>query len=206
MKKIFAILLISSIFNTYVNARDTRQDSIPRLTFGIEWGYIASLHTGYHYNYIAPEGFRVDNRGSSFGYASNADMYLHLGYNLDRNWNLAVYLGYAGVTDFHHVLPVSVRGTRYFRENPSGDRWLTFLDIGSGICLKTPIQEIFSAKTGAGYRLSLSKDTKMDLLFAVRTTFTHPTIYYDSNRINMDDVNRNNAFVSALSVGIGLTF
>ena len=206
MRKLITISLIFSLFNISVKARETEGEGNPRLTFGLEWGYVAAIHSGFHFYYFAPEGFRVDEFGNAFEYISNAEVYVKAGYNLSDVWNIALYAGYAGVADMHKVIPVSLRGTRFFGDDPSADRWFAFMDIGTGICIKKPIQEILSAKAGGGYRLSLSRNTKLDFLFSIRTMLTHPYVYYDGVEIPYDKINRNNAYVNSLSVGIGLSF
>jgi len=40
----------------------------------------------------------------------------------------------------------------------------------------------------------------------LRTTFTHPRVEYYGKEIPFDRINRNNAYVSALSFDIALTF
>lgn len=202
MKRIAIILL----FVLCLTSAQARGRDFPRWTFGAEWGYVATVQSGFHHNFFSSEGYRIDLRDNEFKYKSNADVYLHAGYNLSRNWNVSLYIGYAGVDDIHNVVPVSIRGTRYFKENGAGDRWLAFIDLGSGICLKTDPQEILVGKLGGGYRFSLSADSKIDLLFSVRMTYTHPQIIYDEEVITMRWTNRNNAYVGAASIGIGLTF
>lgn len=206
MKRLLFILLAISLFNKSVNAREAATERFSRLTYGVEWGYVATVHSGYHYNYFAPEGFRVDESDNNFGYWHNADMYLHIGCNLNVRWNMSMFVGYAGAGDFHNVIPVSIRATRYFGNDPLIDRWLTFVDLGSGICLRSPVQEILVGKIGGGYRISLSKDTKLDFLFSARVTYTHPYIFYDDTQISHNKINRNNAWLSALSIGIALSF
>lgn len=206
MKKLTLILLTIFLFNNNVIAQDKGRETYPKYTLGLEWGYVASLTTIYRYNFYAPEGFRVDEKGVLSGSQSNADLYLNVGFNLNPLWNLSLYIGYAGVGDYHKILPVSIRGTRYFGTDPLQNRWFAFADAGTGICLKTPLQEILTAKIGTGYQITLSRDTKLNFMIAARSTFTHPGILFDNNRIPMNRINRNNAVVSALSIGIGLTF
>lgn len=206
MKKLTIILLIISIFNINVKAQETDMETYPKFTFGLEWGYVASFHTLYHFDYSAPDDFRIDEYGRGAGYRSNADVYVNAGWNINHLWNLSLYIGYAGVGEYHSVMPISIRGTRFFGENPLADRWFAFVDVGSGICLKTPLQEIAAGKIGGGYQMSLSRDTKLNFLFSARTTYTHPNIYMDDIRIPMDRTNKNNALVSALSVGLALLF
>lgn len=203
MKKFIAIILIFLAFNNNVKAKGEGESDF---TFGIEWGFIAQIHSGYHYNFFAPEGFRVDEIRHSFKYRSNADMYIHGGKNFGKYWNFSLYVGYAGVGDIHNVMPISLRATRFFDDDQSSDRWFAFIDAGSGISFKIPVQEIITGKIGGGYRLALSKDTGIDMICAVRMTYTHPQIIYDKEPIDFDMVNRSNAYVSAVSIGLALTF
>lgn len=203
MKKILAILLTLISFNNFVNAQ---KDRFYKYTFGVEWGYVATFQSGYRYIFFPPEGYRVDVRDNSFGLQNNADLYIHSGVNLSRSWNLSLYAGYAGVGDIHKVLPVSIRATRYFGKDPLSDRWFAFTDLGSGLCFKRPVQEILTGKIGGGYRMSLSRYSKLDFIISARMTYTHPQITYDQEVISQEMVRRNNAYVSALSLGLGLTF
>ncbi len=189
-----------------VHAKGESGNFLSRVTFGLEWGYVASIHSVYHFNFFAPEGYRMDIEGSKLGYVNNADMYLKLGYDFNTRWNLAVCLGYEGIADIHRAIPLSLRMTRYFNDNPLKDRWFSFIDLGSGICLKKPVQEIFSGKIGGGYRLSLSRHSSLDFLLSARLTHTHPQITYDEADIPFDKTNRNNALIGAISVGMALTF
>ena len=76
MKRLCIILfLLFSVRASLV----AQEKSYPRITFGAEWGYIGVFYSGYHYNFFAPEGYRVDPRGHEFKYDSNAEVYLHIG-------------------------------------------------------------------------------------------------------------------------------
>lgn len=203
MKKLLFISLAVILFNIPVMAKG-EPDS--KFTFGVEWGYIASVHSGYHYNFFAPEGYRVDDYGSSLCYISNVDTYFFAGRSIGKQWNMELFAGYAGVADIHEVIPISIRATRFFGEDETKDRWFTFIDAGSGISIKRPVQEIFVGKIGGGYRMALSRDTGLNFICALRMTYTHPEITYDKQVIDMDMVNRNNAYVTSLSVGLSLSF
>ena len=203
MKKTLALIFIMALFHTGVNAENT---SLPRLTFGVEWGYIGVFYSGYHYNFYAPEGYRVDPRGYGFMYDSNAEGYLHVGYNLSTKANISLYSGLSAIGDYHHTIPVSLRYTRYYGIDHMSDRWFSFVDLGSGFSVKVHPQPILTGKFGGGYRMSLSRDTKLDLLVAVRSVLTHPDIVYYDIPIKHERINRNNAYVSAFSLGMALTF
>lgn len=203
MKRTIMISLLLSV--VLITAAEEKQGR-SRFTFGLEWGYVATYHSGYHYNFFAPEGFRVNPYGNSFTFCSNAETYLHAGYDLGDKWNISLYAGYAGIADFHHAVPISLRGTRFFRRNSTGDRWFCFLDLGSGICLKSGPQALLAGKAGGGYRIALSRDTSLDFIFTLRTTLGHPVIDFYGDIISMDRVNRNNAYANAVSIGLSVNF
>lgn len=199
--------VISAIILSVItlNAQD-RKGSLPAFTFGAEWGYVATFQCGYHNNFFAPEGYRVDDRGNVFGLYNNSEAYLHVGYNLNAVWNLSLYIGYAGMADTQPIIPVSVRGTRFFGSDHLSDRWFCFADLGSGVGLNRHPQEILSGRLGGGYRLSMSRLTKLDLIASLRMTYAHNEVDYKGTPIAIGSINRNNVYASALSLGISITF
>ena len=203
MKRLSIIFLIILLLPS---AGKAQTGSVPKLTFGAEWGYIGVVYSGYHYNFFAPEGYRADPRNYKFMYMSNAEAYLHLGYNIDANHNISAYAGISAIERYHHTIPVSIRFTRYSGNDHMKDRWFTFIDLGSGISIKKHPQAILTGKIGWGYRISLSRDTKLDFLMAYRAVLTHPDIYHYGEMIPFDSINRNNAYNSAISFGMALTF
>lgn len=202
MKKVIFIIAMFPFFFT-MGGTELHHD---RMTFGAEWGYIAVFYSGYHYNFFAPEGYRVDPRGHEFRYDSNAEGYLHVGYDLSDRYNLSLHMGLSAIEDYHLTVPMSLRLTRYYGEDPARDRWFTFIDLGSGVSIKENPQEILTGKLGAGYRMALSRKTKLDFHISLRTIYTHPEIYYYGVSIRHDKINRSNAYVSAVSLGMSITF
>lgn len=176
-----------------------------RFTFGAEWGYVGTFYSGYHYNFFAPEGYRVDPRGHGFTFTSNGEVFVHAGYNLGEKANLSLYLGFSAIEEHHHSIPISLRYTRYYKANKVGDRWFSFIDAGSGISIKDSPREILTGKIGGGYRICLGNDMNLDFLVSLRTVLTHPDIDYYGTEIPSDRINRNNAYSSAISVGMALT-
>ena len=203
MRKTCIILIVTLLTSIGLKAQT---ESVPRFTFGAEWGYIATFYSGYHFNFFAPEGYRADPRHYGFTCISNAEAYLHAGYSFNEKYNLSLYLGFTAIGEYHHAIPVSVRLTRYYRVNHHKDRWLAFIDLGSGASIKKHPQELLSGKAGLGYRLSLSRSTKLDIIAALRTVLTHPDIDYYGSIIEYDRINRNNAYMSAFSISMALTF
>ncbi len=206
MRGIISILLLFSAFNFNVYASKKSDDKLSSMTFGLEWGYISSIHTAYSYSFMAPEGYRVAESENSFGFISNAGMYFNIGYELNPMWNISMYIGYEGIADLHKAIPISLRMTRYFNPDRTVDRWFSFLDLGSGISIKSPVQEILSGKIGAGYRLSLGRYAALSFLMSARLSYTHPEVLYDKTAIVFEKYDINHAFISALSVGMAISF
>lgn len=205
MKRSFAYIILSLLLPLLASAK-TPSASDRRFTFGAEWGCSAGFFSGYHVNYFSPEGWRVDERHNEFGYTDNGEFSLFAGYDIGKDWNIALYLGYTGIADEGYCLPVSVRGTRYFKENPQGDRWLTFVDLGSGLMLRRHPSEILTGEIGGGYRFSMNRKMNLDLLAGLKAMYSHKEIIYGNQEISHDRINRNNSYCCALSVSISLSF
>lgn len=202
MRRIILILLTASALNISAKAQGR---FFPDWTFGIEWGWTAHLYSHWHNNFFSPEGYRVNSSGSDFIFKTNAEAYLSAGLNINSNWNIAMYLGIEGITDSHKAVPVSIRGTYFWKGNTLSDRWFTFLDIGSGVSVKRPVQEILTGKIGGGYRLSLSESSKLDFLMSIRMTYTHPDVVYYEEVIAHEKINRNDMSLGGISLGIAIT-
>ena len=198
--------LISLFILLIVSISADARSNVTRFTFGSECSYAGVFYSGYHYNFFAPEGYRVDPREYGLTYKTNAEALIHGGMDFGEKWNLSMYTGLSAFEDQHLTVPVSIRISRYYKGNIVGDQWFSFIDLGSGFSLKARPQEIYTGKLGGGYRLSLSSRTKLDIVMALRTVYTHTDIYYDGIRIPYDKINRNNAYDSAITLGIGLTF
>lgn len=205
MKRLLVIIIALSAAGI-LNAGNPHAREYKKFTCGAEWNYISSFHYIIHHNFFSDVGYRVDLKENGVGCKSNADVYVHLGYNLSQKWNISIYTGVAGVYDINKIVPFSLRVTRYFRPDNQGDRWFSFIDGGSGISLTRHPQAVAAAKAGAGYRIALSNASKLDFLLMYRMTLTHPELEFDGYEVPINMINRNNVYVSAISIGMSLTF
>ena len=179
---------------------------LSRVTFGAQWDYCGTFLTGLNQYFYAPEGFRESIISNKHSFISNGESAIHAGYNFNDYWNISLYIGYTAIGKYHHAIPISLRATRYFEEDKFKDRWFSFIDVGSGASIKSTPREIFTAKIGGGYRMTLSKYTKLDFILSLRTIYTHPDIIYYNETIHNRDIIRNYGYVCSLSCGIGITF
>ena len=200
------MLLIFAIAVFSTRPVSGKEKELPKITIGAEWGYMPTFFHGYDYNFLDTEGFREIGHEADLKYFSNGEVTLHAGYNFNSRWNLSLHAGYAGIAGFQPVIPFSIRATRYWSEDYLADGWFSFMDIGSGICLKKEPQEIALCKIGSGYRISLSRTTKLDFITAVRGTYTHPEIKYYNERVPLERIRYSNGYAISLFFGLGLTF
>ena len=189
-----------------ITLAEERQTTARRMTFGAEWGYVFTFFSGYHNNFFSPDGWRVDEKDSGISHFSNAEINFHIGYDFSEKWNISAYAGFTAIQDTDYCIPVSLRVTRYFNPNQKGDRWLSFIDLGSGVSIKKHPQEIITGKIGAGYRISLSERTGLDFIASLRMNYTHADIIFENTEIQHDRTNRNNVYGCAISAGVSLSF
>ena len=188
------------------SAGKTRTCEVPRFTYGVEWGYTSTFFYRYHNYFIAPEGFRVEDSENKFLYIPNGEVSLHAGLNLNTDWNLSLHVGYTGIGNLHQGIPATLRITRFFGKEPLKDRWFAYSEFGSGISIKENPQELLVGKLGGGYRLSLSKYTKVDFIISARYIQTHPDVDYYGEIIDRTNIGHNVGHTVSASLGIGLTF
>ena len=174
----------------------------PLYSFGVEYGYIAQHHIYSHFNYVADGGYRVNHEDVDITYTTNAQVLAHFGVNLGRHTNLAVYGGYQGITRKQRIFPMTLRFTGLFGQPDDKGRWLAY--AGGGVGFKGSKQMFGNAVVGhigGGYRLTLTRETKLDFLAAIQSTYWHPNTFSESI-----DVRRSNELLLGLNLGIGLTF
>lgn len=210
-KHLVIILICAAAAAIPASAKDAGKEKSdakawPVMTYGAEWSYAATLCSSYHQNFYSSEGSMVDIRKTRFGLKSNGEMNLHVGANLGKMWNLSLYAGYTGVGKYHHAIPVSFRLTRFYGQNPMQDRWLSFMELGSGVALHKKHSVMLGAKLGGGYRVSLGRLAKLDIIASFRLSYSNPDriIHYDQD-IPAESINRNNAFSTAFTIGLGIT-
>lgn len=199
------LLILTLAMLTFICAAGkTRIYDIPRFTYGVEWSYAETFYSGHHNYFISPEGYRVEQREHKSSHMPNGEVSIHAGYNLNPNWNVSFRSGYIGVGDMHPGLPATLRLTRFFGNDYMADRWFAYGEAGSGISIKEKPQELIICRAGAGYRLSLSRYTKLDIIGSLRYIHTHPDIEYYGEHITT--FTRNEGYTVSATLGIGLTF
>lgn len=189
--------------------RGTARD-FPRFTFGIEGNCTVTFGTYYHYNFISADGYRINARGYDGSAACNGQLLANAGCNLNRNLNLSVYFGFGGIRRKETALPLSLRLTAYFGKDPTAGRCFAFADGGAAIGTDRKTKLSPAGKLGAGYRVSLTRSTKLDFLIACQMIYSHPDVSESIDGMASDvppeRIRRNNILINGITFGIGLNF
>ncbi|MBO8473729.1 MAG: hypothetical protein IAB91_00355 [Bacteroidetes bacterium] len=180
--------------------RPTAKIRRPLFTYGIEWEYVSTINSIYHHNFSAVDGYRMNDKGSKMMYAGNASVYAHAGVNIGRHGNVSLYAGYSGLYDNYAVIPVSLRYTWVFGRSDAG--WLCFIDGGCGFRPESAMSVI--GKAGGGYRISLSRSVKLDMLLSYRCSYAEIPFSDQYGPVSDDRIRRNNNYLSAINLGIGI--
>lgn len=209
MKKIILLtVIISAALNAAAGEMPKRD--FPAFTFGAEGSFILTAASYSHFNYIAADGYRVDRKGLDCSPSANGELLLNAGYNIDRHLNIALFFGISGISRGESVLPLSLRLTYLFGNDPLKSRWFSFIDGGTGISIGTGARFSPLARVGAGYRVSLTRSAKLDFILSLRSIYTRPQIseFSDGDMVSVPDerIRRSQAFHNAVTFGIGLNF
>ncbi len=206
---IFGLFLAAAFFlfggNLYGKAGD-----FPKVTYGLEWSYVSTIYSYTHINYLDVIGQRVDSRTHSFNYCSNGQILLNVGYNVSRKFNISFNTGYTGIYEKTGMIPFSLRGTLFHGNNPNAGRFFSFIDLGTGLKIKNMKYLSYTGKIGAGYRVSLSRFSKLDFLVSIQNIVTNPLVFEREGNISVEvpdeRLRRNNAYIAGITYGIALSF
>lgn len=204
-RRILTTILIGIVLSSISsNAQETKRKQ-PLVTYGVEWSYVASFLSSSHQNFYSPEGSRVDLKGTQAMFRSDAEVDVHVGANIGKMWNLSLHAGYTNIAHIHTAVPLSLRLTKFYGNDPMKDRWMTYVGLGGGVTIKEIPGAMLEARIGGGYRISLSRMAKLDILASFKLDYSNPDIVYYGQAIPPESINRNNSFITAFTIGLGIT-
>lgn len=208
---IAAILLLSGMIQVSAGGkgRPAKERDYTRFTFGVESSYMLTFLNFSHFNFISADGDRRDEKILTPGLTSNGQILLGCGVNITGKWNLSLYTGYSGIYRDEGLIPLTVRATWLSGKDSMKDRWLVFADAGTGFNdLGNPGSLSFTGKLGGGYRITLNRVVKLDFLVAFQESYTHPKAYESDagSYVPAERLRRNDAYITALTMGIALVF
>lgn len=180
----------------------------PFIRYGVEWGSSGTLFTAKHQNYTVGEGYRVDENHAGWTFIGNAQILADLGVNITPHIAVAAYTGMAGIAEGFRVIPLTMRGTYYFKEMDC-DGMLCYFDGGVGFKeIRNPSKICTLLSAGTGYHVALSRSVSLDFLFSARASLDRPDIVDpDSGRkIPESSIRLDQASYYSLNISIALNF
>lgn len=204
MKRLTLILL--SAFICITAAASSPKNDFPRITFGIEWGYSATVFTSYHFNYICSEGYRLDNEGRDFIYHSNGDIIGTFGVNILDWLRIGLFSGYEGISEDRRIIPVGAKLTVC----PDGyiENGVLFrIGGGMGISPRDRAMTTSFGIVGFGYHVALTRESSIDFILGYKAYIDHPPVEdIDGGYVSERDTRKNIATYHALNFSISLNF
>lgn len=170
MNRKLIILLVAILLPAATYA----QQKASAFRFGVEWGAGSQFASRYHYNYVQDTGFRIDDKDSRLCAALLGNVMGFAGVDVSEQLGLAIYGGVAGISADRQMIPVLLR-TSFYPSGCGSDGYFAFFDLGTDARSLISDSSIL-ADIGAGRRLALSKDIRLDFLLTLRTLQQTPVI------------------------------
>ena len=151
------------------------QARVPRISYGLEWGYTGTFLRTHQYNYIYSAGSRVIDNDSFWWYYSNGTVLANAGLDLGSKVNMSVYSGLLGVYSRRWMVPVELR-TRWCPSGLDQNGLVTHLGIAATFPVTTLQETSGRINIGAGYRVMVYRHISIDFLMSAVVTADHDLI------------------------------
>lgn len=201
MKKLLSLWLLLLLSSALLRA------GLPRISWGLEWGYTGTFLKTAHQNFICNEGYRIVENPVYSNYFSNGSVLANAGVDMTGKLNLSLYSGLQGVYSKRWMVPLELRA----RWCPSGlysDGLI--LTGGGGLAFPTsPLRETcFRARAGVGYRMALIKEMSVDFIFSWMFTTDREMLIDPDTHLYVPPtmITRNTAEYQAFNFSVALNF
>lgn len=181
-----------------------------RFTYGLEWGYTATMFNIHSFNYHTTDGVRVDDTDALFDYRSNAMILGNAGAYFGDKFSATLNSGYASIYEKRMVCPLTLRAT-FFPKGYLNEGMKFFADGGTAFPMDGSFKNkaIYLFKAGGGYRIPIYGRFGMDLSLAAQYTVDHPVEIIDKythRYLDLENVRRSDRDYFALSLTLALYF
>ncbi|MBQ9462934.1 MAG: hypothetical protein IJU68_04680 [Bacteroidales bacterium] len=183
------------------------QARTPVFTYGLEWGYTATLLKTGQYNFICAEGYRIIENPVTWRYFSNGSILANAGLNFTDHLNVSAYSGLLGVYSRRWMVPVELR-VKYCPAGLDKDGFV--LSAGGGVTFPTATLRETGARgvAGAGYRFAIFRKMSVDFTLSLNVTLDHDRITDPDTHqyVSRTEIESNTVQYYALNLSIGLNF
>ena len=169
------------------------------LRYSLDWGYMASMYQIYSYNYMAEEGFRVEQHGHDLFLNSNGVVKVFLGTQIGGHAELGVFSGYEGIRQDRRIVPLGLR-TSWMFNGTDADGPICYAEGGAAFhkdCKTTAMGAV-----GAGWHVQLDHGCGMDFKFGLNVFQDHPAIM----GVPKENLNKSDYTYGGISFTVGISF
>lgn len=198
MKRLALILLLTILWiPSHARSR------APLIRYSVEWGGIQTLYEAGHINYVADEGYRVDDKYNGFSSHFNGYFQASAGIYFASKWCASVGIGFAGLPQGDRMVPVTLK-LAFYPKTSRQDGIFFFADGGCGM-KRNPC---FLSSIGAGWRVAFNCRQSVDFSLGVNYVLDHPDITDPDTggTIKASNIRKDNAISCSLGIGIALNF
>lgn len=201
MKKLLSLVILLLLPSAILKA------GTPRITWGLEWGYTATMLKTSQHNFICDEGYRIIENPVTWRYFSNGSVLACAGADITEHINLSAYTGLQGVYSRRWVVPAMLR----MKWSPSGLRSDGFMLIAGGghVFPTTTLRETgMETQAGVAYRIAFIRGLSVDLLLTWNFTLDWENITDPDTRklVPRTNITNNSTEYQALNLSIALNF
>ena len=201
VKRIMLALAMLLGINAVLDARP------PRLSYGLEWGYTATMLKTAQHNFICAEGYRIIENPQTWWYYSNGSILADAGLDIGQHFNLSAYSGIIGVYSKRWMIPAELR-LRYCPAGLHSDGFIFQAGGGALFPTATLRETGIRGLIGGGYRLAVYRDISVDLLLSMHLSVDHERIVDPDtgNYVPRMQIAANTAEYYALNISVAINF
>lgn len=169
------------------------------LRFNMDWGYRAAVYQSYSYNYIAEEGFRVDQHGQEAIMNSNGLLNMFIGSQLGDHAELGIFSGYEGIRQDRRVIPLGLRANWLFR-GADADGPMCYIE--GGAAFHSDCKATGTGTVGAGWHLQLDHGAGLEFKIGINLCGDHPPI----KGVSKENFMKSDYTYGGVSMTVGISF
>lgn len=148
-----------------------------KLSCHLEWGMTGTVYSHHSSDYTTLEGYHMDPRYYDNIFHPHGFVSVQAGIRPVRRLRLDLCTGYYGLQYEVRSIPVGLRGTWHFGQDPDGKGMLGYAEAGVGFSEDLRGKNADYSRFGIGYRVPLGEGIFLKFLCSGQLSLTHPIPY-----------------------------
>lgn len=193
MKKLFFLLLFAAL-TAAVQAKSPKDGTVePRVRFGVGYRYSLGLYESAGVKY---QGVRVSSGGSP-DYRRGGEFLLEGTVRVTGDWNVGLGFGFGSWSKgSYKSMPLYVKAERLYGRQRN--RWFNYAN--AGLTLYPDYGTGFTGGIGGGYRIAVTRRTRLDLTVG----FDYVNVVGDAYDYSVGEIYSNAGRINRLGLAFGV--